>query len=182
VSVVAIVLVVGLARRIGILEAAIRQHGVGRDSATNEIRQQWLGSQLADQARRSGVAHGSGDMAGILLFVSEHCGPCQSLAGDIERRVSQGPAGLAELLGARVTIISDEPRAFADLGASAVIIDSDETVRREFRVAATPTGMVLDEYGVVIDAMIVNTYGDVQHLADSARQERGASSLASVSQ
>jgi hypothetical protein len=165
-----VTLVLGLSRRIGALEVGLAGRTV--DTAAHEIRPQLLGRQFADLAVESGVVGASDGMAGVLLFVSEGCGPCQMLAASLAARLDEEDAtAVAQVVGIRVTVITDQAGAFDELGATAVIVDPDGKIRREFGVAMTPTGIALNDDGVVVEAMIANQYDHVEKLARAAQPD-----------
>ena len=172
VCIVLVALVLGLSRRIQSLESKVFANGAAnaRAEATSRVREQLLGTKAAEPAVESGVVGAAGGMAGIVLFVSEQCGPCHALASDLAAKLERNAGkGLAQLLNARVTVITDQPGAFDMLGATAVIADPDGSVMNGFAVTTTPTGIALDANGVVIDALIANEFRDVQKLAQSAQ-------------
>jgi hypothetical protein len=172
------VLVVGLSRRIQSLESNgfISRAASARAEVTRDVAEQFLGKQLAERAVESGIEGLAGGLAGVILFVSEHCGPCQALAADLATELTKlgrsEEDGLAELLDGRVTIVTDQTGAFDRLGATAVIIDSDGSVMNNFAVTATPIGIALDDDGVVIAASLANDLRDVRTLARAAQPPR----------
>lgn len=175
-----VVLVIGLSRRIQLVEARafVDTAGDVRADATRQVREQFLGKLFAEQAVESGVAGAAGGMAGVVLFVSEGCGPCQALASDLSAKVggSQKP-GVAEMLGARVTVVTDQISVFGDVGATAVIRDPDGTVMNGFGVTATPTGIALSDDGVVVEALVANEFRDVEKLVQAIQPEQRAALL-----
>lgn len=154
-----VLLVLGLSRRIDVLES---RDSPGAPRPGDELRGRFLGRQLADVAVEAGVAPNASDVAGLYLFVSEHCGPCQLLASDLAEETD---GRVADVVGSRVTIITDQSGAFDGLGATSVIVDPDGLVMSKFAVSATPTGIALDEQGVVTEALIANRLRDVRRLA-----------------
>lgn len=166
VCIVLVMLVLGLSRRIEGLESHVAPNGV---RGMNQMRERLLGKHLAKDAVESGVVTSADDLAGLLLFVSEHCGPCQLLASDLAAKLDGNRAGgLAEAVGSRVTIITDQSGVFDGLGATAVFVDPDGSVTSRFDVNATPTGIALDDQGVVTEALIANQFHDVEKLARAA--------------
>lgn len=169
------VLVVGLSRRIQSLESNGLASAAAsvRADATRDVEEQFLGKQLAERALESGVEGLAGGLAGVILFVSEHCGPCQALAADVGAELTKlgrsDEAGLAELLDTRVTIVTDQTGSFDALGATAVMIDSDGSVMNNFGVTATPIGITLDDNGVVIAASLANELRDIEKLAQAVQ-------------
>jgi hypothetical protein len=167
-------LVLGLSRRIQSLEWTVFADRAGSAHAetTGQLREQLLGTHVAEHAVESGVVGAAGGMAGVVLFVSEHCGPCQTLASDLSAKLERNGSGegLAQLLDARVTVITDQAGAFDELGATAVLADADGAVMNGFAVSATPTGLALDDEGVVIEALIANKFRDVEKLAQAVHQ------------
>lgn len=167
VCIVLATLVLGLSRRIESLESLVSQSGAG---AMDQTRERLLGKHFAEHAVESGVVSGAGGMAGVLLFVSEQCGPCQILASDLAAKLQGNSAnGLTEAVGARVTIITDQTGVFDGLGATAVIVDPEGSITSGFDVTATPTGIALDDEGVITDAVIANDFHDVEQLARATR-------------
>lgn len=172
VCIVLAILVLGLSRRIQWLESKMFASGSddAHAEANDEIRKLLIGRQTAEHAVESGVVGAAGGIAGVVLFVSEQCGPCKALASDLSAKLASNDGkGLAQLLGARVTIITDQAGAFDGLGATAVIADPAQTIRDGFAVAGTPTGIALDDNGVIIDAAIANEFRDVEKLARAAQ-------------
>jgi len=172
------VLVVGLSRRIQSLESNGLVSGAAsaRADATRDVEEQFLGKQLAERAVESGVEELAGGLAGVILFVSEHCGPCQALAADLAAELTKlgrsEETGLAELLDTRVTIVTDQTGSFDALGATAVMIDSDGSVMNSFAVSATPVGIAIDDDGVVIAASLANELRDIKKLARAGQPPR----------
>jgi hypothetical protein len=133
------------------------------------LRERLAGKHFAKEAVGSGIVSSGDDVAGVFLFVSEHCGPCQLLASDLAARVAgSGTGGLAKAVGSRVTVITDQAGVFDGLGATAVVVDPDGSVMSRFDVDATPTGIALNESGVVTEALIVNQFHQVKKLAHAA--------------
>lgn len=163
VSAMLVVLVIGLSRRIQILEsltASADRHG--RDPAP----ERFLGKNFSEHAIESGVATRTDGIAGVFLFLSEHCGPCQQLSSDIASNLdASGAKGLAGAIGNPVVIITDQSGTFDQLGATKVVIDQDESIRRGFEVNGTPVGIALDREGAVVEALIANRFEDVQKLS-----------------
>lgn len=170
-------LVVGLSRRIQSLESKVFADGAtgAHAEATAQLREQLLGTQVAETAVESGVVGAAGGMAGVVLFVSKQCGPCQALASDLSAKLTKlGKSkgnGLAQLLGARVTVVTDQAGAFDKL-ATALIVDSDGAVMNDFAVTATPTGIALNDEGVITEALIPNEFRDVERLAQAVQPGR----------
>lgn len=173
-----VTLVLGLSRRIQSLETEVfaNRAASAHAEAAGQVREQLLGTQVAEHAVESGVVEAAGGMAGVVLFVSEQCGPCQALASDLSANVSKlgrsEGKGLAQLLDARVTVITDQAGAFDELGATAVIIDPAGAVMDRFSMMATPTGIALDDNGAVIEALIANGFRDVEKLAQAVQPGR----------
>jgi len=167
--IVLVLLVLGLSRRIQLLESsdpltdlAAKVHA----DATAKVRQELLGAKRGEQAVAAGIVDATGSMAGIVLFVNEPCGPCQTFAADVVANLERhGERSLAELLGAQITVVTDQVGTFDELGATAVIVDPERVVVRAFAVTSTPTGIVLDENGTVIEATITNQFYDLEQLA-----------------
>jgi hypothetical protein len=177
VCIVLVALVLGLSRRIQALESRAVANGASeRAQAAGQVRERMLGTRVADTAVESGIVGAAGGMAGVLLFVGEHCGPCQTLASDLATKLTglgrSKREGLAELLDARITVVTDQTGAFDELGATAVIVDSDGTVMNGFAVTATPTGIALDGDGVIVEALIANEFRDVEKLAQAVQPGR----------
>jgi hypothetical protein len=174
--VVLVLLVLGLSRRIQSLESstplaelAAKVHA----DARAKVRQELLGAQRGQEAVKAGIVGPTGGMAGIVLFLNKQCGPCETFAADVAANLERHPGkGLAELLGARVTVVTDQAGAFDEFGVTAVIADPERAVVRDFAVTSTPTGIALDENGVVIEATITNQFYDLEELALASQPGR----------
>jgi len=164
-----VTLVIGLSRRLELLEAAVanpQSAAVPADPTKGHL----VGTRVAEHAIESGIVGAAGGMAGVVLFVSDGCGPCRTLADDVQARLngleSQSVVGA---LGTRVTIVTDQGEAFDALGASAVIVDQSGGVQDSFDIGGTPTGIALDEDGVIRGSMIPNRFSDLEKLAKLAK-------------
>lgn len=68
-------LVVGLSRSIHSLESNVFVSAAAsaRADATRDVQERFLGKELAEPAVASGISGGGRGLAGVILFVSEHC-------------------------------------------------------------------------------------------------------------
>lgn len=155
-------LVLGLSHRISSLEEMVS----AGSSGGSDPSQQLIGEHFEAHAIASGVASATGAIAGVVLFVSEQCGPCQTLAANVRATLANAPAkSLDEAVQARVTVVTNETGMFDELGATAVLVDPTHGITQGFGVTATPVGIALNHDGVVMDARIVGGFQDLKDLA-----------------
>lgn len=175
VCIVLSLLVVGLSRRIEVIEG---RAGPDSTPGAQDLRERLVGREFATGVVESGIVSRGGDLSGVWVFVSEHCGPCQLLASEIARTLNGGRSmGLAAAIGSRVTIVTDQAGVFDALGATDVVIDPEGALMSRFDVHATPTGIALDARGVVTEARIANRF---HHLDELARAVQGGTSSLGV--
>lgn len=171
VSALLVVLVIGLSRRIEALESLTASAG---GHVRKPAPDQFVGQNFSEHAIESGVATRADGLAGVFLFVSENCGPCQQLSSDIASNLDASGAGsLVRAVESPVVIITDQPGTFDQLGATRVVVDQDESIRHGFEINGTPVGIALDQEGVVVEALIASRLEDVQKLS-AAIHLRGA--------
>lgn len=162
-------LVLGLSRRVDRVEQFVLPSG-GAAVPTDPTKGRLVGANVAEQIVKSGIEGAAGGVAGVVLFVSDECGWCRALAGDVQSRLEKvAGAGVASAVGTRVTIVTDREETYKALGATAIVVDQRGEVQSGFGIESTPTGLAIDEYGVVRGAMIANRLSDIEQLARLAQ-------------
>jgi hypothetical protein len=104
----------------------------------------------------------------VLLFMTPGCGPCKSLAEEMNRTDLSGMA--AQLL------IITSPDGRAELGIPIdvpIVPEREREISEPFSVSATPFAIAVDRDGIVQAARVPQTLADVVGLALVATQPSG---------
>ncbi len=170
-----LVLVLGLSRRIGILEAELGNGSSDRGPLDGAPA---VGDLLPLPKGHEEVRWGSRSGAGqVVLFLSPMCGPCLTL-GERLKDLSGNDSGLPEALrDTEILIITDvggEP-IYGDLGIGAQLVtQSDSEIARELGIRVSPFGLGIDANGIVRAVALPNTVADVEAIADACRLTEAA--------
>jgi len=164
------VLVLGLSRRIGALEARI-----GDSSPVQDIL---AGAPAVGDSLPVIKGHESlrwapqSDAAQVVLFLSSTCGPCRTLAAKLEHLAEDGNELPEILKNSEILIITDssgEP-IFGDLGIGArLVTQSDGEISRELGIRASPFGLGIDANGIVQGVTLPSSVQDMVRLAEACK-------------
>ena len=165
-----LVFVLGLSRRIGILEAELGngpsiQGPLDGTPAVGEFLPVPKGHEDLRWGPQSGAAH-------VVLFLSSTCGPCVTL-GEKLKVSAEDSDGLPESLrNIEILIVTDGAgeSIFGNLGISArLVTQSDAEISRELGIRVSPFGLGIDPEGIVRAVTLPNSVEDVAGMAEACR-------------
>jgi hypothetical protein len=157
-----IVLVLGLSRRLTVMESA----STSVKSASTGPMGALAAGTAVPRATADHLAIPSTDdtiSSSVILFLSPGCGPCVKLAHALNQR----PLWRAADENCEIIVVTDEAgtELFGRIGRT--VPDSAGTLAKSFRVPGTPFGFAVDAHGIIRAAGIPNTAADVQKLANA---------------
>lgn len=165
-----LVLVLGLSRRIGTLEARLGddpydQGPLDGAPAIGDLLPLPEGHEDLRWGPESGAAH-------VVLFLSSTCGPCLTL-GEKLKALAEDSDGLPEALrDTEILIVTDSPgeTVFGNLGIGArLVTQSDGEISQELGIRVSPFGLGIDAEGIVRAVTLPNTTEDVAAMAEACR-------------
>jgi thiol-disulfide isomerase/thioredoxin len=103
----------------------------------------------------------------VVLFLSSSCGPCRKLAGQLGEVAGDRYMVLPPREDVDLVVVTDPGgvELFDSLGAAQILVQSASEVSRAWSVPGTPFAVAIDAAGVVRRSAFANTADQIRELA-----------------